>query len=257
MPQKKRYFGTNTKMFKTVKETVSFLEKLDELTCDISRDDIELFVMPSYTTLSAAAKAVLGKGVRLGAQNMHCEDEGQFTGEISPIMLKEVGVETVCIGHSDRRHIFGETDEFLNKKVKAALKHDIIPLLCIGENKEQKDAGEADEVLSRQIINGLQGISSEDAIRVRIAYEPVWSIGVYGTPAPVSYASERHDNMRKTLTDIYGKEIADSIPLLYGGSVNPDNSKPLIEESNIDGLFIGRSAWVADGFSKIIHDIIG
>ena len=231
--QSKLYLGTNTKMYKTIAQTVEFLSGLRDRTADISREELELFVIPSFTTLERARQTVTPEQIHLGAQNMGWEQEGQFSGEISPVMLKEVGMELVMIGHSERRHVLGETDEMENKKVHCA-----------------------DEVLRTQIKIGLHGVRAEDAAKVWIAYEPVWAIGVNGVPATKEYAEEKHGVMRATLIELYGEEVGSRIPLLYGGSVNPENAPELIQRENIDGLFIGRSAWQADKFEAIIRTVL-
>ena len=238
--QQKLYLGTNTKMYKTIAQTVEFLSGLRDRTADISCEELELFVIPSFTTLERARQTVTPEQIHLGAQNMGWEQEGQFSGEISPVMLKEVGTEIVMIGHSERRHVLLETDEMENKKVLCALKNGLTPLLCVGETGEEKTLGLSDEVLRTQIKVGLHGVSAEDARKIWIAYEPVWAIGVNGVPATKEYA----------------EEIGAQIPLLYGGSVNPENAVELIVRENIDGLFIGRSAWQAEKFEAIIRSVL-
>ena len=203
MAKKKIYFGTNTKMYKTIKDTVEFVSQLQELTKDISREDMQLFVIPSYTTLRDANEAKDEDLLMVGAQNMGWEEQGQFTGEISPLMLQEVGTDIVMIGHSERRHVLGETDEEENKKVLCALNHNFTTLLCVGETGEQI-----------------------------------------------------HIVIRETLVELFGEEAGNEIPVLYGGSVNPENAVGLSKMEHIDGLFIGRSAWQADNFNKIIRDVL-
>lgn len=251
--QKKLYFGSNLKMYKTIEETVAYLQKLVENTKDISRDEIELFIIPSYTTLESATKNVDRNYVMLGAQNMCWEDQGQFTGEISPLMLKELGLDLVMIGHSERRHVFGETDAEENKKVKAALNHGFTTLLCIGETAEEKEFGISPEVLRTQLKVGFHGVSADNIGKIWVAYEPVWSIGVNGTPASADYAEEMHKVIKECLQEIFGEASAE-IPVLYGGSVNPGNANELIVQPSIDGLFTGRAAWDADKFNKLIRD---
>lgn len=252
----KIYLGTNTKMYKTIEETVSFLKELKDLTQDIDRNNMELFVIPSYTSLDRASQVIDSSFISLGAQNMGWEEEGQFTGEISPRMLKEIGTKVIMAGHCERRHILGETDEEENKKVVCALKHDFTALLCIGETKLQKDQNISDEILKIQLKVGLKGVTKEAAKQLWIAYEPVWAIGVDGIPASKEYASEKHLVIKDTLVQIFGEDIGLSIPVLYGGSVNRDNAKELIEMKGIDGLFIGRSAWSAINFNNIIRDVM-
>ena len=252
---KKLFFGSNLKMYKNIKDTVSYLQDLESLTKDISRDEIELFIIPSYTTLDSASKAIDQKNIRLGAQNMCWEEQGQFTGEISPLMLQEAGIGLVMIGHSERRHVFGETDIEENKKVLCALEHGFKTLLCIGETAEEKEFGISAEVLRTQLKVGFHGVSAEDARNIWVAYEPVWSIGVNGTPASADYAEEMHKVIKATLREIFG-DAADEIPALYGGSVNPGNACDLIVQPSIDGLFTGRAAWQADKFDTLIRDAI-
>ncbi len=249
---KKLYFGSNLKMYKTIKDTVDYLNALVENTKDISRDEIELFIIPSYTALESAAQKVDRKYVKLGAQNMCWEDEGQFTGEISPVMLKELGLDLVMIGHSERRHVFGEKDIEENKKVKAALNHGFTTLLCIGETAQEKEFGISAEVLRTQLKIGFHGVPVSQLPKIWVAYEPVWSIGVNGTPASADYAETMHKVIKTCLTEIFG-EAAKNIPVLYGGSVNPGNADELIVQPSIDGLFTGRAAWQADNFDKLIR----
>ncbi len=251
--QKKLYFGSNLKMYKNIQDTVSYLQKLVENTKDISRDEIELFIIPSYTTLESATAKVDRNFVKLGAQNMCWEDQGQFTGEISPLMLKELGLDLVMIGHSERRHVFGETDVEENKKVKTSLNHGFTTLLCIGETAEEKAFGISAEVLRTQLKIGFHGVPAEQVKNIWVAYEPVWSIGVNGTPASADYAEEMHKVIKGCLQEIFGDASKD-IPVLYGGSVNPGNANELIVQPSIDGLFTGRAAWDADKFDKLIRD---
>ncbi len=251
---KKLYFGTNLKMYKNIRDTVDYLQKLVENTRDISREEIELFVIPSFTSLQSAAEQVDRRYVKLGAQNMCWEEQGQFTGEISPLMLQELGLDLVMIGHSERRHVFGETDIEENKKVLCALEHGFTTLLCVGETGEEKDYGISNEVLRTQLIVGFHGITPEQAKKLWVAYEPVWAIGVNGKPASVEYAEEKHQVIKACLRELFGAEIADEIPVLYGGSVSPGNACSLITQPSIDGLFTGRSAWQADPFNQLIRD---
>ena len=252
--KKKLYIGSNLKMYKTVSETVHYLQRLEENTKEIDKDQVQLFILPSYTSL-AATEAVDTERIRIGAQNMSWADEGQFTGEISPVMLEETGADLVMIGHSERRHVFGETDREENQKVKAALSHGITPLLCIGETAEQKEDGISEEILRIQIKRGLRGVSREQLRNVWVAYEPVWSIGVGGTPATADYAEKMHKAIKKVLGELY-KEAAGQIPVLYGGSVNAENAKELIVQESIDGLFVGRAAWDADRFRILIQNAL-
>lgn len=252
---KKLYFGSNLKMYKTIQETTSYLSELTERTKDISRDEITLFIIPSYTSLKDASEQTDHSLCLLGAQNMGWEETGQFTGEISPLMLNEIGMDLVMVGHSERRHVFRETDEEENLKVKCALDHGMRALLCIGETMEQKQYGISPEILRMQMKIGLHGIDPGFADRIWVAYEPVWSIGVNGIPASADYAGQMHEVMKECLHEIFGS-AGDQIPCLYGGSVNPSNAEELIVQDSIDGLFVGRSAWQADRFDTLIRDAL-
>jgi triosephosphate isomerase len=242
-------------MYKTIADTVKFVRELQEMTKDIDRDKTEIFVMPSFTSLKEARENVRQGLLKIGAQNMGWEEQGQFTGEISPIMLKEVGVDIVMVGHSERRHILGESDAEENRKVLCALQHGFRTLLCVGETLEQKNYGVSDEILRIQLKKGLFNVTPECAENLWIAYEPVWAIGVDGTPASREYAESKHAVIKAALNGIFG-DAGRQIPVLYGGSVNNDNAKELFEIPDIDGLFVGRSAWDAGNFNKIIRDAL-
>lgn len=248
------YMGTNLKMYKTSKETVSYLTELHELTRDIGRNELTLFVIPSYTALESAGKCIPKDSIRIGAQNMYWEDQGQYTGEISALMIKETGAQIIEIGHSERRHVIGETDEQENKKVLAAMRHGFTSLLCIGETGEQKALGISDEILRMQLKIGLRGVNREQLDRIWIAYEPVWAIGVNGTPATPEYAEEKHGVIKAALKELFGAE-GEHVPVLYGGSVNPQNASDLIVKHHVDGLFVGRSAWNAQDFNALIRQV--
>ncbi len=250
---KKLYFGSNLKMYKTIEQTTKYLCSLVEYTKDIDRNEIELFIIPSYTALESATKCVNHRYIKLGAQNMNWEKEGQFTGEISPTMLKELGMDLVMIGHSERRHVFGEKDFEENEKVKTALKYGFKALLCVGETEEQKKYGVSVETLRTQLKIGFHNVSASEVSNIWVAYEPVWSIGVNGTPASADYAECMHQEIKKCLVDIFG-EKGNEIPILYGGSVNPSNANELIIQPSIDGLFVGRAAWQADKFERLIRE---
>lgn len=254
---KKIYFGSNLKMYKTVQETTKYLQELQEYTETIRQNnpDVKLFILPSYTALQGASLSTDQNKIQLGAQNMCWEEEGQFTGEISPRMLEEFNISLAMIGHSERRHVFGESDIEENKKVLMALKHSFIALLCVGETGEEKELGKSEEVLRTQLTVGLSNVSKEAASGVWIAYEPVWSIGTTGIPASAEYAEKMHTVIRDTLVDIF-QETGKEIPVLYGGSVNKSNACELITQPHIDGLYVGRAAWDAKAFSELIQDAL-
>lgn len=249
---KKVLLGTNLKMYKGMAETVSYLERLQELTQDLT-DKVCLFVTPSYTSLPAAVACIDDKHILLGAQNMHPEENGQFTGEISPLMLKELNLDIVEIGHSERRHVFGETDEQENKKVQSALLHGFTALLCVGETALEKEQGISEEVLRMQLKIGLQGIQASSIHALWIAYEPVWAIGVNGVPADPAYVQQRHAEIKKVLAELFP---GNDIPVLYGGSVNTENASVFMRLPAVDGLFIGRAAWDADKFNHLIRQVL-
>ncbi len=250
---KKLYFGSNFKMYKPIQDTIAYLQTMEEATRDLKREDVQLFFIPSFTSLESAVKCIPRDRIMLGAQNMCWEDEGQFTGEISPVMLKELGIDLVMIGHSERRHGFGETDEMENKKALKALEHGFTVLLCIGETAAQKEFGISAEVLRTQLKVGLHGVTAGQIKNIWIAYEPVWSIGINGTPAPVEYAQEMHCIIKTTLAELFG-EAGRSVPVLYGGSVNMENCNSLIVQPDIDGLFTTRTAFQTDNFLRLIRD---
>lgn len=249
---KKLYFGSNLKMYKTIRETAEYLGELAKRTKDIDRNEMELFIIPSYTSLAEAAKTVEPHLVKLGAQNMCWEEKGQFTGEISPLMLKELGIELVMVGHSERRHVFHESDEEENRKVRCVLEQGMKALLCIGETAKEKEYSTSAETLRTQLKVGLYKVSEKWIPDIRIAYEPVWSIGVNGTPASAGYAQRMHRMIKQTLIEVFG-EASGKIPVLYGGSVNLQNAEELIVQPDIDGLFVGRAAWDAEPFDRLIR----
>lgn len=249
---KKLLFGTNLKMYKTVEETVQYLKKLELVKRSLNDFAFELFVIPSYTALYSASRCIDQNVISLGAQNMCWADEGQFTGEISPVMLKELGISIVMSGHSERRHILHDTEDEIHKKVKAALNHGFTSLLCVGETAGEKECRIAKEALRRQIKTAYYDIGWEFIPQIRVAYEPVWSIGVNGIPAGEAYANEMHYEIKSCLTELFGNE-AENIPVMYGGSVNIENCEKLILQQYIDGLFVGRSAWDAKKFGKLIQ----
>ena len=252
----KLYLGTNTKMYKTIEQTRTFVTSLERLTRDLPIEEVVLFVIPSFPSVGPAKECVPSGRIRIGAQNMGWAEEGPLSGEVSAPMLKELGADLVMIGHSERRHELRETDRMENGKVLSALQNGITPLLCIGETAEQKAYGISDECLSIQLKIGLCHVSSYEAEKIWIAYEPVWAIGAEGTPAEPAYIRQRHRVIRNTLVDLFGETRGQEIPILYGGSVNIKNAGEIIREENVDGLFIGRSAWDPDSFNRIIRDVL-
>lgn len=256
MKQTFLYFGSNLKMYKTPSETAEFVRGVSERTKDFEGLPIKRFLIPSFPCLPAAGAANNGR-LLLGAQNLHFEEDGQFTGEVSARMLEDLGfVSIIEIGHSERRHVFGESSKDCGKKVLAAVRHGFTALLCVGETAEEKTFSCSDEVLRIQLKYGLKGIDpeviSED--RLWIAYEPVWAIGVSGVPADADYVAERHAAIRRCLCELFGDE-GNKVPILFGGSVNPGNANDYIVQENVDGLFVGRAAWTAEGFNALLRQV--
>jgi triosephosphate isomerase len=245
------WVGTNWKMHKTHAEGMAFAEALAD--ADAARDPrIQRFIIPPFTMVRDIKARLASSSVYVGAQNMHWADEGQYTGEISPVMLKDCNLDLVELGHSERREHFGETDEGVGLKTEAALRHGLIPLVCIGETLAERDAGKADAVLKRQ-IEGAFGKLADDAgsKTILLAYEPVWAIGVNGIPATADYADARHAFIADVARSILGRDV----PVLYGGSVNAGNCEELTSQPHIDGLFIGRSAWNVVGYLDILDKV--
>jgi len=251
---KQIYFGTNWKMHKTIRESEEYAKLLKEASNTIP-DRFTLFIIPPFLSLSRVSEILSGSRIRVGAQNMHWEPQGAYTGEVSPLMLREIGIQIAEIGHSERRQYFGETDYTVNKKVLSALRHGLTPLVCVGEPGIEKEYGTGREYVLRQIFISLKDVSPEDLSKIMLAYEPVWSIGESGVPAEPEYAEAMHTWIRRSLADRYGQEKAETVPILYGGSVNPKNAGPFLLRKNVDGLFIGRSAWEIHGFLGIIRDM--
>jgi L-erythrulose 1-phosphate isomerase len=242
------WIGTSWKMNKTLAEARVFAEAL--IAADPAADArIQRFVIPPFTAVREV-KAMLGPtSVKVGAQNMHWADDGAWTGEISPVMLRDCNLDLVELGHSERRAHFGETDETVGFKVEAAVRHGLIPLICIGETLSEKQAGRARDVLSAQVRGALGRLGdAERQAQILFAYEPVWAIGANGIPASADYADARQAEIAALAGDLLGRRV----PCLYGGSVNPDNCAELIACPHVDGLFVGRSAWDVQGYLDIL-----
>lgn len=244
------WVGTSWKMNKTVPEAMAFVAALREVATD--GGEIQRFVIPSYTAIRTVSEALRGTDVLVGAQNMHWADDGAWTGEISPLMLRDAGASLVELGHSERRAHFGETDETVARKVRAACRHGLIPLVCIGETEAERAAGRADEVLATQVTGALSQVPERGVpTPILFAYEPVWAIGTSGTPASPAYADERQAVIRSVAAAALGT----APPVLYGGSVSDDNAAELIVMPHIDGLFIGRAAWSARGYLTVLDTV--
>lgn len=246
---RKPIIAGNWKMHKTAGEGVSLVQELNALTNTVK--DVEIVVCPPFTTLAAVANAVKGTNIGLGAQNMHWEDKGAFTGEIAPGMLKDIGCTHVIIGHSERRQYFAETDQTVNNKLKAALQAGLLPIVCVGETLAEREANTTEKVVGIQVKGGLEGITAEQAAGIVIAYEPVWAIGT-GRTASADDANAVCGFIRRTVAEMFGQASADSIRIQYGGSVKPDNVAELMAKSDVDGALVGGASLEAESFSKLV-----
>jgi len=243
------FIAGNWKMFKTVHEAVVYVKEFRSLVKDI--EDVEIVVAPTFTAVHACAEAARNSRVGIAAQNLHWEREGAFTGEISGPMIKEAGAEYVIIGHSERRTLFGETDETVNRKVRAAIAANLIPIACIGETLAEREAGATLSVLDRQIKAGFDGITGDQVGALVIAYEPVWAIGT-GRTATAGQAQEAHAHIRQRLRQWFGGAAADECHVIYGGSVKPDNTKELLGQPDVDGALVGGASLDIKSFFEIV-----
>ncbi len=246
---RKKVIAGNWKMNKDLNESQSLVSGIIS---GLGNDDkCDVIVCPPFTSLSEVHSLIKDTPVKLGAQNMYFEDSGAFTGEISPLMLKSVGCEYVILGHSERRNIFGETDEVINKKTKKALEKELKVIFCIGESLAQREDGVTNDVVKNQIINGLDGISADDMKNIIIAYEPIWAIGTGKTASP-EQAQEVHSFIRGLISEKFSSETAENLIIQYGGSVKPDNASSLLSQPDIDGALVGGACLKADSFLSII-----
>ena len=240
------WVGTSWKMNKTLAEARAFAEGLVGAAFDPA---IQRFVIPPFTAVREVKAMLAETDVKVGAQNMHWADRGAWTGEVSPVMLADCGLDIVELGHSERRAFFGETDETVGLKTEAAVRHGLIPLICIGETAEDKEADRADAVLRTEVEGALGRLNDEQkGAEILLAYEPVWAIGEKGVPSPPDYADDRQAKIIEVAEGVLGRKV----PCLYGGSVNPGNAAELIARPHVDGLFIGRSAWDVEGYLDIL-----
>lgn len=248
---KKVWVGTSWKMNKNMQAAEAWASAvLPSLTRCSNR--IQPFVIPPFPYVQMVSKLFCEQSIRVGVQNICWQDEGAYTGEVSPIMAKDCGATIVEIGHSERRAMFGETDETVNLKVHAALRHGLTPLVCVGDTAQEKEWGVSVESVIRQVKISLYDVPVESLVRVVIAYEPVWAIGEHGVPATKEEAQIIHQAIRSALAEQYGSDVSQSMILLYGGSVNLSNASGLIEQPDIDGVFVGRTAWEANGYSELL-----
>lgn len=246
---RKKIIAGNWKMNKTNTEAVEMLTELKELVKGI--DNVGIIIGAPFTALSDAVKAVKGSNIAIAAENVYPKDSGAYTGEVSPVMLKSIGVEYVILGHSERREYFKESDEFINEKVKAVLAAGMLPILCIGEKLEERESGKTAEVTETQIRGGLKDLTAEEAKKVIVAYEPVWAIGTGRTATP-EMAQKTHRQVRDVLVSMFGNETAEEMIIQYGGSMKPDNAVELLAQKDIDGGLIGGASLKASSFAEIV-----
>jgi len=246
---RKTIIAGNWKLNKNSKEAIELVTLLKRDLYKIN--DVDVIVFPVFTVLSDLRDVLSESNIKLGAQNLFWEDAGAFTGEISAPLLKDAGADYVIIGHSERRQYFSETNETVNKKIKAALAHALTPVVCVGENLEQREADKAFDVISQQCRESLSGFTAEEIKKMIIAYEPVWAIGTGKTATP-QQAQEVHKFIRDLLVELYDQEIAESITIQYGGSVKPENIKELIAQNDIDGALVGGASLKKESFVEIV-----
>jgi triosephosphate isomerase len=250
---KKLYVIGNWKMYKTARQATDYIEALIP---KVEGAKINIYLSVPFTSIASAAHYAKSTQIVVGAQNMNDAREGAFTGEIAGLMLKEAGASFVLLGHSERRNVFGEEDAFIHKKVLRALQDDIQPVLCIGEKAEHHGKGMAEEVLKGQLLAALEGVPKEDAEKLILAYEPVWAIGSGKTPT-IEQIQKTHAFCRECLIEEFGKKVGGGIPILYGGSVNPDNVAAITAEKDVDGVLVGGASLDVNTFAEIIHNIAG
>ncbi len=239
----------NWKMNKTTKEAAQFFAEFKPLVADVK--NAEIVIGAPFTALETAVRETAGTNIKIAAENVNANDSGAYTGEISPVMLKDLGVEYVILGHSERREYYGECDKIVNEKVKAALKHGLKPILCVGEKLEERENGTTEAVVKEQTVGGLKDVSAADMANVVIAYEPVWAIGTSKTATP-EQAQEVHAFIRKLLTDLYGSDVAENVTVQYGGSMNDANAAELIAQKDIDGGLVGGASLIAEKFAVVV-----
>lgn len=230
-------------------ETINFIEQIAPM---VKKSENEIILCVPFTDIFYAWHSLEGSNIKLGAQNMHWEESGAYTGEVSGQMLKSVGVEYVIIGHSERRAYFAETDETVNKKIKAAFANDLKPILCVGESLDQREAGKTEEIITNQTEKALEGLTNEQIKNTIIAYEPIWAIGT-GKTATAEDANNSIKAIRNKIESLYGKDVAQEVIIQYGGSVKSSNAKELFETSDIDGALVGGASLKPDEFAKIVN----
>ncbi|MFW5781831.1 MAG: triose-phosphate isomerase [Candidatus Muiribacteriaceae bacterium] len=250
---RKKYIAGNWKMNNTLSETVQFISDFKKMTQGMK--DVEIGIAPAFVNLSVASELLKDTGINVIAQNVFHEDKGAFTGEISPDMLSDIGVESVILGHSERRHVFMESDETINRKVKKAFEKDMKVILCIGEKLQEREQGITNIVLEKQLKNGLAGVDEKDVGNMVIAYEPVWAIGT-GKNAVSEDAQSACAFVRKTIADMYSEGCAEKVRIQYGGSVKPENAAEYMACTDIDGALVGGASLKADTFFRLIKEAV-
>lgn len=245
-------FAANWKMHKSGLDAVAWVREFASATKDLRADAAEVIIAPPFTAIAAAVEATRGSDIAVAGQNLYFERQGAFTGEVSAGMLKDAGADFVIVGHSERRRLFGETDEWVQRKVTAARAAGLVPIVCIGETLEERERGETLNVLDRQVRTGLDGSSGDQIANLILAYEPVWAIGT-GRNATAAEAGEAHTHIRRRLREWFGGAHADRCRILYGGSVKPDNIGQLIGLEDVDGALVGGASLEAAGFASIVH----
>lgn len=246
---RKPIIAGNWKMHKVRDEALNFIYSVNQEVP--SKDEVESVICAPAVLLRCLVKRQ-GDDLRIGAQNMHYEEQGAFTGEISPLVLNDTGVTYVIIGHSERREMFNETDETVNKKVISAFQHELLPIVCVGEHLEQRENGTTNEVVDQQVVIALKGLTPEQVKEVVIAYEPIWAIGT-GRTATAEMANETCGYIRSVVEREYGKDVADAIRIQYGGSVKPNNIKELMAQEHIDGALVGGASLDAESFIQLVN----
>ena len=248
---RKTIIAGNWKMHKTIVEAIELANGLKRELFKLDFNAVDVVLCPAFTALSEVAEVLAETGIGLGAQDIYWLDEGAFTGEVSPLMLRDAGCQFVIIGHSERRQFFGESNEGVNKKIKAALRAGLTPIVCVGENLQEREATKTFKVIDDHINNGLVDISASDMLNLVIAYEPVWAIGTGRTATP-EQAQEVHKYIRDLLKKKYGQEVSDSVRIQYGGSVKPENITELMNNPDVDGALVGGASLKVDSFSAIV-----
>jgi triosephosphate isomerase (TIM) len=249
LSQRKPLLAGNWKMYKTAAEAAELVSALKAKVSNVK--DREILVCPPFTSISSVFDIVKGSNIMLGAQNMHWEEKGAFTGEISGPMLAGAGCKYVIIGHSERRQYFGETDETVNKRMKAAFKYKLVPIVCVGETLNERQEEKTFQVIESQMKEGLKGLTDDESKAVVIAYEPVWAIGTGKTATP-QQAEEVHAFIRKLYGKMYSSQVSEAVRILYGGSVKPDDISEMMKQPNIDGGLVGGASLDADSFAKLV-----